>query len=269
MKRQKLIDSILEVSILAMLTILTIVILRSSMDYFLGNTNCNCSHLALIFTIGTVTTVFGDVRTGKSIFVMYCMIDEYLNGRELISNIPLKGIPYKPLDLEVLIDEDRYEEYRNCAIWLDDADSVLLDNRLSSSSKNRLISYFIVNHGKLRTPVYATARMLQPSPESSRLVGYQLRLIDPRLQVFSNYQVFPKPYRLNPFDTGTTPELITYRTYFRNSEGFLIKADRAFCFTKSQIIGLGGYFDSNKIVMNMPMPKKKKKDIEIERAKKL
>ncbi len=218
----------------------------------------------------TVTTVFGDVRTGKSIFVMYCMIDEYLNGRELVSNIPLNGIPYKPLDLEVLIDEDRYEEYRNCAIWLDDADSVLLDNRLSSSSKNRLISYFIVNHGKLRTPVYATARMLQPSPESSRLVGYQLRLIDPRLQVFSNYQVFPKPFRLNPFDTGTTPELITYKTYFRNSEGFLIKADRSFGFTKSQIIGLGQYFNSNKIVMNMPMPtKKKKKEPIIERAEKL
>ena len=218
----------------------------------------------------TVTTVFGDVRTGKSIFVAWCILRDYAEGREIVSNIPLYGIPFKPLDLNVLIDENRYEEYRNCSIWLDDADSVLLDNRLSSSAKNRLISYFIVNHGKLRTPVYATARMLQPSPDTAKLVGYQLRLIDPRLQVFSNYQVFPKPWRENPFDTSTTPEAITYKIYFRNSEGFLLQTDSGIGFSKKQVIALGAYFNSNKVVMTLPMPAKKKgKGIELERKDKL
>lgn len=238
------------------------------LDY--TNQDCNCTQIyrgVYISIIGVVTGVFGDARTGKSIFVSWCMLTELQNGRKLISNIPLIGIPYTPLDLEVLIDESRYEEYRNCAIWLDDVDSVLMDNRLSSSSKNRLISYFIVNHGKLATPIYYTARMLQPSPDSTRLVGYQLRLVDPRLQVFSNYQVFPKPWRLDQFDIGTTPELITYKVYFRNSEGFLLQTDRPFGFDKSQIEGLGKYFDSQRVVMNMPMPKKKKKDIPLDSDK--
>ncbi len=85
--------------------------------------------------------VQGDLGSGKTLFCV-SMLWELSRMMPIVSNISL-NFNYEPLNLEKLI----RCEYEDCAILVDEA-YTLLDSRSSATTRNRLLSYVLLQSRK-------------------------------------------------------------------------------------------------------------------------
>ena len=92
---------------------------------------------------------FGNMCDGKTLNAVIKLKEYYDRGYVIYSNTWL-SFPYVSLLSKDLIDiaEGKKELPFNCAMFIDEI-HVWLDSRVSGSKKNRIISYFLLQTGKM------------------------------------------------------------------------------------------------------------------------
>lgn len=96
-----------------------------------------------------ITGYIGQVRQGKTLGAVRELYLLHRRGHIIYSNIHLK-FPYKPLTLDMIIDvvehDKRLED--NAVIFIDEI-HIWLDSRVSVSKRNRIVTYFLLQTGKM------------------------------------------------------------------------------------------------------------------------
>lgn len=94
--------------------------------------------------------LFGDVRSGKTVSAVKLLWGLYKGGYRVYSNMSLK-FPYTPLSTDYLINiVEGIETPDENAVYFIDEITLILDSRSSGTSKiNRIISYFLLQSGKI------------------------------------------------------------------------------------------------------------------------
>lgn len=92
---------------------------------------------------------FGNVRQGKTLSAVRELYKLYLRGYKIYSNTHL-NFPYKPLTLDYVLDivENDLDIEDNAVFFIDEI-YIWADSRISGSKRNRIISYFLLQTGKL------------------------------------------------------------------------------------------------------------------------
>lgn len=92
----------------------------------------------------------GQIRQGKTLSVMPELVNYYNKGKTIYSNIKL-NIPFKPLTLQMLIDavEDNKDIFEPDSIVFIDEIHIWLDSRCSVSKRNKIVTYFLLQTGKM------------------------------------------------------------------------------------------------------------------------
>lgn len=92
---------------------------------------------------------FGNVRQGKTLGAVAELKNLYDNGYTIYSNTFL-NFKYKPLDMDFLFDIVEKElDIEDNAVFFIDEIHIWLDSRISGSKRNRILSYFLLQSGKL------------------------------------------------------------------------------------------------------------------------
>jgi len=118
----------------------------------------------------------GGLGSGKTLLMVRYLVKDYLKGNQIFTNIGLKDIDFKFLDLNKVLDMHKDEfNLNNCSVAIDEI-TVFADCRKSSSKMNRLISYFILQSRKRGVDIYFTTQ--------------NLNLVDFRLINYMDFQVF-------------------------------------------------------------------------------
>lgn len=92
---------------------------------------------------------FGNVRQGKTLSAVKELKTYYDNGYNIYSNTWL-NFPFKPLTIDYLLDivEKDLDVEDNSVFFIDEF-HIYCDSRISGSKRNRIISYFLLQTGKL------------------------------------------------------------------------------------------------------------------------
>jgi hypothetical protein len=92
----------------------------------------------------------GNIRQGKTLSAVRELFKLYNLGYTIYSNINL-NFPYKPLDVDLLTDivEDKIQITDKKPVFFIDEIHIWLDSRLSMGKKNRIVSYFLLQSGKI------------------------------------------------------------------------------------------------------------------------
>lgn len=92
----------------------------------------------------------GPMRSGKTLSMTIEAYKQFLKGRKVYSNYKL-SFPYEDVDDQLLgavTKDNKTGEFDGAVVMLDEV-HVYMDSRISSHKKNRLLSYFITQSGKL------------------------------------------------------------------------------------------------------------------------
>lgn len=92
----------------------------------------------------------GNIRQGKTLSAVRQLYLLYNHGYTIYSNIKL-NFPYKPLDITLLQDivEDKIVISEKKPVFFIDEVHIWLDSRMSAGKRNRIVSYFLLQSGKL------------------------------------------------------------------------------------------------------------------------
>ena len=92
---------------------------------------------------------FGNVRQGKTLSAIRELYKLYLKGYKIYSNTWL-AFPFKPLTLDYVLDivEKDLDVEDNSVFFIDEI-YIWADSRISGTKRNRIISYFLLQTGKL------------------------------------------------------------------------------------------------------------------------
>lgn len=92
----------------------------------------------------------GQIRQGKTLSAVREIMKYYHEGKTIYSNIRL-SIPYKPLTIDMLIDavENDKNIFDPDSICLIDEIHIWLDSRTSASKRNKIVTYFLLQTGKM------------------------------------------------------------------------------------------------------------------------
>lgn len=92
---------------------------------------------------------FGNVRQGKTLSAVKELKKLYDKGFKIYSNTPL-SFPYIPLTLDYILDIVEKElDLPDDSVFFIDEIYIWMDARVSSSKRNRVASYFLLQTGKL------------------------------------------------------------------------------------------------------------------------
>ena len=93
---------------------------------------------------------FGNVRQGKTYSAVIELKKLYDRGYNIYSNTPL-SFKYIPLTIELLLDiiENDLDIKDNAVFFIDEIHVFGLDSRSSMSKRNKVISYFLLQTGKM------------------------------------------------------------------------------------------------------------------------
>jgi hypothetical protein len=92
---------------------------------------------------------FGNVRQGKTLGAVAELYKYYLNGFTIYSNTHL-NFPYKPLTLDYILDIVEHDlDVEDNSVFFIDEIYIWQDSRVSGGKRNRIISYFLLQTGKL------------------------------------------------------------------------------------------------------------------------
>lgn len=94
----------------------------------------------------------GQIRHGKTVSAVRESLKYYYNdGKTIYSNIWL-SIPYKPLTIDMLLDvveNDDKQIFDPDSVVLIDEIHIWLDSRMSASKRNKIVTYFLLQTGKM------------------------------------------------------------------------------------------------------------------------
>jgi hypothetical protein len=92
---------------------------------------------------------FGNVRQGKTLSAVRELYKFHLLGYTIYSNTPL-SFDYKPLTLDYLLDiVEKDLNVEDNSIFFIDEITLWADSRISAGKRNRIVSYFLLQSGKL------------------------------------------------------------------------------------------------------------------------
>jgi hypothetical protein len=117
-----------------------------------------------------VVGLVGEMRSGKTLLTAIMLHDDYIKGKQIMSNFDL-SFPHEPLDvnsLDVAIREGNTDYFNDKSIGIDEI-HVFMDARGSGQKRNKMMSYFLTQSGKLDTTIYWTSQFM-------RQVDVRLRL---------------------------------------------------------------------------------------------
>lgn len=103
--------------------------------------------------------IAGGIGQGKTLAMVWYLLREHLQlNKTVYANFHLKGIPYKYLTFDDLMQmaEEGFD-FRNAVIVIDEA-HIWLDSRTAASKLNRLFTYFVLQTGKEDINLYYTTQ---------------------------------------------------------------------------------------------------------------
>jgi len=104
----------------------------------------------------------GEMRSGKTLFMTIALYEDWLDKKQILTNYSL-NIPYNELTVDMIEDSIKYDEsdlFTDKSIGIDEI-HLWMDARTGSAKRNRLLSYFITQSGKLDTKIYWTSQFLR------------------------------------------------------------------------------------------------------------
>lgn len=117
-----------------------------------------------------VVGLVGEMRSGKTLLMTLLLHDDNVRGKEVIANYHL-NFNSEVLDVNALDESIRggdTDYFKDKSIGIDEI-HVFMDSRGSGQKRNKMMSYFLTQSGKLDTTVYWTSQFL-------RQVDVRLRL---------------------------------------------------------------------------------------------
>lgn len=117
-----------------------------------------------------VVGFIGEMRSGKTLCMTLEAYREHLKGRKVYSNYAL-AFPYEDVDDQLVASvtkDNKTRLFDGCVILLDEV-HVYMDSRTSSQKKNRLLSYFVTQSGKLDSLVMWSSQFLGQADKRLRL----------------------------------------------------------------------------------------------------
>lgn len=174
----------------------------------------------------------GNVGTGKTLYLVRCLLKDHLNGRPIHTNLKLKGIPYTYFDIDEFLSGDNNDKLHNATIGLDEI-TVMMDCRVGSSKQNLLMGYLVLQSRKRDIDIYYTTQSLD-------LVDYK------RLVKYTNYIVMCSNINNEDMDD--------YRMY-----SFFDVYNEKFTSKIMDITPYYKYYDTNQIIEPLVKWKKKEK----------
>jgi hypothetical protein len=142
--------------------------------------------------------IVGNVGSGKTILEVRYAKQDANNGRKIITNLNLVGIPYETFDIEKFLSNDYNESLKDASVFLDEL-TMYMDCRLGSSKQNLLMGYLVLQSRKRGIDIYATMQSLD-------LVDYK------RFVKYVNMIVLCQKMYVTD-NKGVTTELETHRQY--------------------------------------------------------
>jgi hypothetical protein len=112
----------------------------------------------------------GDMRSGKTLMMTLKAYQDHLKGTPILSNYGLT-FPHEKININLVtksVTDKNTDYFKNSTVCIDEI-HIWIDSRVSGQKRNRLISYFITQSGKLNTTVLWTSQFL-------RQVDVRLRL---------------------------------------------------------------------------------------------
>lgn len=106
----------------------------------------------------TLSIISGDIGSGKSLLCCYFAMVGHSMDKTIYSNLHFK-FPYQKLLLEELVDLKTGEiilDLQDAVVIIDEA-YLWLESRLSTSKRNRIISYFLLQSRKRNLDVFLVA----------------------------------------------------------------------------------------------------------------
>lgn len=142
----------------------------------------------------------GSMRSGKTLSMTKELYKEYLKGRKIFSNYKL-SFEYEPLDINDLDESIRKQDtskYDGSVIAIDEL-HVYLDARTSGQKRNRIISYFITQSGKMNCRILWTSQFLR---QVELRVRYNSNFLNhcKRFKIVKGRKVYlPQEYKTDKF----------------------------------------------------------------------
>lgn len=100
----------------------------------------------------------GGLGSGKTVLIVKYLKKDQENGNNIITNFVLIGIPHKTLDVQNILDMSKENiNINNVSIGIDEI-TVLMDCRRSSSKRNLMLSYFVLQSRKRNVVLYYTTQ---------------------------------------------------------------------------------------------------------------
>lgn len=106
--------------------------------------------------------IVGEMRSGKTLLMSILLYKEHLKGRKVLSNYRL-AFPHEPLDLndlDLAIRGKNTDRFENAVLGLDEF-HLAMDSRSSGQKRNKMISFLILQSGKLRSSWYYSTQFLR------------------------------------------------------------------------------------------------------------
>lgn len=117
-----------------------------------------------------VVGLVGEMRSGKTLLTAIMLHDDHVKGKPIISNFNL-SFPHEKLDvnsLDLAIRDKNTDYFDGKSIGIDEI-HVFMDARGAGQKRNKMLSYFLTQSGKLDTTIYWTSQFM-------RQVDVRLRL---------------------------------------------------------------------------------------------
>lgn len=137
-----------------------------------------------------VVGLVGEMRSGKTLMMTLMMLDAHLAGQKVMSNYHL-NFPHELIDINDMdkaIRDKKTDYFEGKSIGIDEI-HVFMDARGAGQKRNKMLSYFLTQSGKLNTTIYWTSQFM-------RQVDVRLRLNTQVLYKVKRYVMYKGVKRL-------------------------------------------------------------------------
>lgn len=129
----------------------------------------------------------GDLGSAKTTYAVKNIIQDYINGKNIISNTPLYNIKYEEFDIKKFLSNDKTyrKSIMNATILIDEI-TVYMDCRLSGSAQNIMMGYLVLQSRKRNVDIYFTTQDFDLC-DYNRLIKYvKIMVYCQKIQVKQN-----------------------------------------------------------------------------------
>jgi hypothetical protein len=148
----------------------------------------------------------GNVGTGKTLFMVRCLVKDSGKGRSIYTNLLLNDIPSNNFDIDEFLSGDSQKDLFNATIGLDEI-TVYMDCRLGSSKQNLLMGYLVLQSRKRNIDIYYTTQNLD-LVDYKRLVKYTNYIVycektqkdNPNIRIYTFFDVYKNSFKTKIMD---------------------------------------------------------------------